>query len=99
MAAYTTLTPLIQNDNLKQQVRMAIAVSAVNITNESAATTNHAARIAWAKQALTDPDAEYPRVIWYVLGANNTALVSAITGATDATVQSAVDAAVNLFAS
>lgn len=99
MAAYTALVPLAQNDTLKLQIKLAISVSAFNITNESAATTNHSNRLAWAKSALADPDSMVDRVIWYVLAANNTATVAQITTATDATVQSAVDAAVNLFAS
>jgi hypothetical protein len=95
MAAYTALVPLAQNDTLKLQVKMAVAVTAFTITGESTGTTNHAARVVWAKQALANPDSAVEQVMWYVLAANNAATVGQITTATDAAVQANVDAAVN----
>jgi len=100
MATYVELVGLAGSaDVLRQQIKMAIAKSALAITNEAAGTTNHAARLAWAKSALGNLDAEVARVTWYVLAANSAATVGQITAASDATVQSAVDQAVNLFAS
>lgn len=95
MAAYTALVALAQNDTLKQQIKMSIAVTANTITNEAGTVPNHAARVAWAKQALASPDAAVEQITWSVLAANAAATVTQITTATDATVQSAVDAAVN----
>lgn len=100
MATYTELVGLAGTaDALRQQIKMAIAKSALTITNEAPATTNHAQRLAWAKAALGNLDGEVGRVMWYVLAANAGATVGQITGASDATVQTAVDQAVNLFAS
>lgn len=101
MATYVELTGLSNSisDTLRQQIKMSIAVAAFTITNETGATTNHTARLAWAKAALASPDAEVERVKWYVLAANAGATVQQIAGATDADVQANVNAAVNLFAS
>jgi hypothetical protein len=94
MAAYTALVALAQNDTLKQQIKMAIAVTAQTITTELGTVPNHSSRVAWAKQALASPDAAVESVMWSVLAANAAATVVQITTATDATVQTAVDAAV-----
>lgn len=99
MATYQEIVALAQADRLRQQVKSALAISALTITNEAPATANHALRLAWAKGALGNPDREVDRVVWYVLAANASATVAQINAATDATVQTNVDAAVNLFAS
>lgn len=76
MATYVELTGLASSaDTLRQQVKAAIAKSALTITNEAPATTNHVQRLAWAKAALGNPDNEVDRVIWYVLAANAGATV------------------------
>lgn len=99
MATYTALVAEAGTDVLRQQIKMAIAASAFTITNEVGTTPNHANRLIWAKNALANPDAEVNRVVWYVLAANAGQTIAAINAATDATVQTNVDAAVNLFAS
>jgi len=99
MATYTQLVATANADVLRQQIKMAIAMSALTITNEAAGTTNHANRLIWAKAALANPDNEVNRVVWYVLAANASATIAQITSATDATVQTNVDAAIALFAS
>jgi hypothetical protein len=102
MALYKDLVANAQaaaSDTLRQQIKMAIAASAFTITNEAATVPNHVIRLAWAKAALGNLDSEVDRVLWYVLAANASASINAINGASDATVQSNVDAAVNLFAS
>ena len=99
MASYVLLVAEEQADQLRQQVRMAIAVSAFTITNEPPATVNHANRMQWAKNALGNPEAEVDRVIWWVLAANASATIPQIQAATDAAVQTNVDAAVALFSS
>lgn len=100
MAAYTALVAAAQSsDTLRQQIKMGIAMTAFTITNELVSVTNHANRLVWAKAALGDPDSMMERIVWYVLAANAAATIPQITGATDAAVQTNVDAAVNLFAS
>lgn len=99
MATYQQLVAQASTDALRQKTKFAIAVTALTITNEAPATTNHANRLAWAKAALANPDNEVNRVVWYVLAANASATIAQIDAATDATVQANVDAAVNLFAS
>jgi hypothetical protein len=99
MATYISLVAEAGADVLRQQIKMAISVSAMTITNEAAGTTNHANRLLWAKNALGNPDAEVNRVVWHVLASNAASTIAQINAATDAQVQTAVDLAVTLFAS
>lgn len=78
-------------DTLQQKIAVAICVKA----NALAKATPTAAQRDWAKAALANPEAYVGIVLNYILADYNTATVSAITGATDAQVQGAVDAAVN----
>ena len=55
-------------------------------------------RIAWAQRVFSNPDNVAKGVLLYVLGANNTATVAAIKGASDALLQTNVDAAVDALA-
>jgi hypothetical protein len=73
-------------------------VSATNIITEGTGVANHANRLLWAKQVFADPAKAGMQMMWPVLAQNKAALLSDIIGATDATVQTAVDAAVNVFA-
>lgn len=98
MASYVALVAFAQNDTLRQQIKMAIAMTAYTIENEAAQVVNHAQRVAWAKAALASPDSAVEQIVWSVLAANNTASIAQLQAATDAQVQAAVDAAVtNLF--
>jgi hypothetical protein len=100
MATYQELVALAGSaDRLRQQIKMAIAVSAFNITAEAVNTANHVNRLLWAKAALANPDNEVERVKWFVLAGNAAAAVTDINAATDAQVQTVVDGAVALFAS
>jgi hypothetical protein len=101
MATYSEIMGIVSSatgDALKLQVRVAIIVAANIILNEATSTTNHTLRLAWAKVAVSSPDTEAEKMLWAVLAQNVAATVAQITGATDATVQTAVNNAVNLLA-
>jgi hypothetical protein len=98
MATYAELNALQNNDTLIEQVRVACVIAAETIRGESEATDNHANRMVWAASVFANPRVEGTRMLWAVLAANKDMTVPQITGATDAQVQAAVDAAVDLFA-
>ena len=98
MALYKDLVGLDQYDILLRQIIVSIAIEAKLITDAigtgSPPTAN---QIAWAKNALNNPQTEQARVFWYVIAANNTATIAQIQTATDSAVQTNVHAAVALF--
>jgi hypothetical protein len=98
MATYDELLQAAGDTGLINHVRVAVFVSATNIMTEAGTTTNHANRLLWAKTVFDDPAAAGLKMMWPVLAQNRAAPLASITGADDATVQSAVDAAVNVFA-
>lgn len=98
MATYSELFDLKSNDTLKNKIAVACIIASEAIRTESAGTTNHAERLAWAKAVFANPAVESERMMWAVLAQNSAATVSQITNATDATIQTAVNNAVNVFA-
>jgi hypothetical protein len=99
MATYTELYQrMFADGSLHQKVTAAVSISANTIMNESGGTANHANRLIWAAKALNDPRIEARRMLPAVLAANAGASAAQIDSATDATLQTAVDGAVNLFA-
>ena len=98
MATYAEILIAHADTALLNKVRVATVVAATDIMLESDATPNHANRLAWAKTVFGDPAIAGARMMWPVLAQNKTATLSQITGADDATVQGAVDSAVNVFA-
>ena len=97
MATYNELFDLQNEDALLHRVTVAIAIAADTIRTETPP-TNSAQRLVWAEKALANPEAMTPQVMWAVLAANNAATVGNITGATDAAIQSNVDAVVDVLA-
>jgi hypothetical protein len=98
MAAYQDLYNLFNNASLRNKMAVAVIVAAEKIRTEDAGTTNHAARLTWAKAAFQNPEAAAVSMLKAILAANNTLTVEQITDATDAAIQTKVDAAVDVFA-
>lgn len=98
MATYAELLQAAGNSDLLARIRVACIVSAEQIRTEAGATANHAQRMVWAKAVFENPEREALRMLWAVLAQNRSATLSQIINATDAAVQTAVDAAVNVFA-
>ena len=77
---------------LMQKISMAVAIKA-NAIAKSATPT--ATAKAWALKALENPESQQQIVLNYILADNNTVAATAITGAADSLVQTAVNAAVD----
>ncbi len=95
MATYFELFDLASSgtiSDLRKRIIVGITIKAQAIA-ESASPT--AAAKEWAKNALANPQAYDKTVLNYILADYAGAAVSAITGATDAQVQTAVNAAVD----
>jgi hypothetical protein len=101
MATYAELLTIASGptgDSLKNKIRVAVVVAADVVRAENSATPNHANRMLWARQALNSPDTEAQKMLWAVLAQNRAFSAAQITGADDATVQNAVNSAVDLLA-
>lgn len=94
MATYTELHALRGNPSI-EPLRQKIAVALVIKANAVSKAAPTATQKTWALSALSNVLPDVERVLNYILGEYNTAPANTITGATDAQVQAAVDAAVN----
>lgn len=98
MATYSDLKTLESDSVLQTKVEVALWVAAEAIQNEDPATANHANRLKWAKQVLRDPAGSKDDFLRYLLAANDDQSLATIQAASDATVQTHVNNAVNVFA-
>lgn len=98
MATYAELLTAANDTALNDKIRVACVVAAEQVRGESAATPNHVERLKWARTVFSSPSSEAQRMLWAVLAQNRAATLAQITGASDAAVQTAVDAAVDVFA-
>lgn len=98
MATYAELLTASENATLRNKIRVAVVVAAEVVRTENAQTANHTARLAWAKRVFEAPAVEADRMMWAVLAQNRAATLAQITGAADDTVQTAVNAAIDVFA-
>ncbi len=95
--AYQTMYSMaVGNAALANRMTSAVAVAAHTVFNESGATVNHAARLTWAQKTIADPESMGKKVVWGVL--SDPVIQAAGVGATDAQLQTSVDALVNQFA-
>lgn len=98
MATYAELIQASQDSGLRDKIKSAIGVAAETIRTESGATGNHANRLIWAKQAFNSPASKVDEMTWCAVIQNRAATLAQITGASDASIQTAVNAAVDVFA-
>lgn len=98
MATYLELLQAQANDTLRQKVRVACVVAADAVRVESYGTANHANRLAWAKGVMQNPELAGDAMVWAVLAQNAAVPLANILGASDAAVQTAVAAAIDLMA-
>ncbi len=108
MATLIELRNLMNDSHLRNKVTTAVIISADTVMrgDDGAAPflqkpgppSDHDNRVACAKVAFANAAAEGIKFLMSVLASNNAADVSAITGATDAAIQSNVDEAVDLMA-
>ncbi len=88
MATFVELYDLISNDELRNKVRVATRNSAQDLLDG----TPTAAEIDWAAEVFSNPRSESQKAFESVLAVNRTATVANILGASDAAIQTNVDA-------
>lgn len=98
MATYLELHALKNDSDLQDKVAVAVVIAADAIRASGTPPANQAQRLVWAAAAMADPREEARRMLWALLAANKSATAGSISSATDATIQAAVDSAVDLFA-
>lgn len=98
MATYTELQSALENVGLKQRIRVACLIAADLVRQELDTVPNHTLRLAWAKSVYQNPDAAADAMILAVIAQNAAFTLAQIIGASDASVQTAVNNAVNVFA-
>jgi hypothetical protein len=98
MATYTELASIFGDDALRNKVEVACTVAAVKIRSEDSATANHANRLLWAKRTFTQPRPVAEQMLRVLIADNRQLTPAQIKGASDEAIQTAVDAAVNVFA-
>lgn len=94
MATYVELYDLRSNPTLLHKVTVAVVKKAQTLLD---AATPSANALAWAKKALDNPPGVAQFLFYYVLAANSAASVAVILAASDATIQTNVDAAADKF--
>lgn len=92
MAAYLELHDLISDSDLQEKIAIAASKKAQGLLDGGTPTTDE---VAWALAALQSPTGKAKELINYVLAANSGSTVSQIQGATDVSIQSNVDSAVD----
>lgn len=98
MATYAELLAAANDDGLRQKVLVAVLVAAEVVRTENAQTANHANRLAWAKATFQNPEPARDAMVRALLVQNRAVAVALILAADDATVQAAVNTAVDVFA-
>ena len=96
MATYEELAGLRDDEAqwgpFLQKVRVATAIKATSVIQSA---TPGATILEWAKNAIQNPVPAGNAIVWYVVGANSSATVAQIYGASDDQIQTNVDAAVD----
>lgn len=98
MATHRELFSLWNESELRNVVIVAVVVAAEKIWGEDGATPNHANRLIWAKATLENPVPVADGMFRLVLAANRDVSVENILGASDTSIQAAIDNAVDMFA-
>jgi len=91
MATYLELFGLASNSDLQDRCTVAI----VKAAQAKLSGTPSANEAAWAASVIASPRAAGVRVLNVVLAANSASTTTQITGATDAAIQSNVDAVID----
>lgn len=98
MATYTELFDLMNDSALRNRVSVACLVAAEAVRVEAAGTANHANRLLWAKATFADARGAGERMLPAILAQNSGLTRAQILAAADSALQSAVNAAVDVFA-
>ena len=95
MATYQELMDCSSDSGLRQRMAVACVIAAEAIRTNGSATT---AQLNWAREVYAAPTTMADKMMWPVLAQNAAVAKASILGATDAALQTAVSAAVAVFA-
>ena len=98
MATYLELRSLYGHGDLLNRIEVACIVAAETIRTEADSVANHTNRLKWAKATYGAPRAAAEKMLMSLLAANKALTVAQLTSVADTGLQTAVDAAVNIFA-
>lgn len=97
MASYEELFGLFRGSSeLRNKVSVACTVKAAAIADDLPGSS--AGEKSWAQAVFNNPTKEAEKILMYLIASNKDLTVAAISGASDAAIQTKVDAAVGLFA-
>lgn len=97
MATYIEIFNLrFESTNLRTRAVVAVAKAAQDILNEDPSTTNHTARIAWARQALQDTARTADAMLWGLVG--NATIQANGEASPDGDIQFVINSLVDQFA-
>ena len=85
-------------NDFHKKIRVATMIAAENIRTEDGGTVNHANRLIWSKFAFEQSEVAGTQLIAAVLAANTSFTRAQIVGASDSSIQTAVDNAIDIFA-
>lgn len=94
--AYLDDYTLAIDGTFRNRVAIAVVEAVRTVVTEDPATTNHAARLAWAFKAIGNPDLMANKMVWGVV--TNATVRSNGLASTDAQIQTAVNQLINGFA-
>ena len=98
MATLTEIYNLWNESALQNKITQAALVVAYNVLAEAISVTNHTNRVKWAVAVTGNPQHWGTILMRVMLAKHNALSIAQITGATDATLLSAVEGVVNVFA-
>lgn len=93
---YIDVYRLATNGEFKGRCTVALTKACQIVLGEANNTTNHAARLSWAKETLIDPEAMANKTIWTIV--HDSTIQTKGTGASDAEIQTAVNSNIDNFA-
>ncbi len=95
--SYIEMMNMIQDSNLRLRVAAACIVAAEAIRVEASSVTGHTERLVWARSVFFSPTQMAERLMPSIIAQNSAATVAAVQSASDASIQSAVNAAFPAF--
>ena len=98
MATYIELRQLYSHSGLTNRIEVAVIVAAEKIRTEAFDVPNHANRLTWAKNTFSSTQRVADQMLMALLAAHRASTVQQLIDVTDEALQTAVDAAVNIFA-
>lgn len=95
MATYLEIYALRTDTDLLQRFSVAILVSCEIVRAEATNVPFHQNRVAWAQQAIKDPEPFASRALALLLAKNKDTTVAQIQAVSDAAIQTAVNGLIN----